>query len=178
MTRSTCGHVLDVARAAVLSLALVLGLTGLGLATAPEATALNGKGTAGPCPSSSGVTVVVDFQELGGGTVVRCAPGDQATGLAALKNAGFTIAGTQRWGEAFVCRIEGKPTAATEACVNTPPASAYWSYWHAPNGGTWGYSQSGASGRKPAQGSFEGWSFSLNKTSSTNPAPRVAPVRP
>ncbi|WP_432129127.1 hypothetical protein [Streptomyces sp. bgisy082] len=108
----------------------------------------------------------------------RCAPGDQATGLAALKNAGFTIAGTQRWGEAFVCRIEGKPTAATEACVNTPPASAYWSYRHAPNGGTWGYSQSGASGRKPAQGSFEGWSLSLNKTSSTNPAPRVTPVRP
>ncbi|MGW9447410.1 hypothetical protein [Streptomyces sp. NPDC055632] len=62
------------------------------------------------------------------GTVVRCAPGDQATGLAALRNAGFTIAGTQRWGEAFVCRIEGKPTAATEACVNTPPASAHWSY--------------------------------------------------
>ncbi|MFB7041620.1 hypothetical protein [Streptomyces sp. NPDC056294] len=81
-------------------------------------------------------------------------------------------------GEAFVCRIEGKPTAATEACVNTPPASAHWSYWHAPDGGNWAYSQSGASGSKPAQGSFEGWSFSLNKTSTTNPAPRVAPVRP
>ncbi|MFI8420415.1 flagellar hook-length control protein FliK [Streptomyces sp. NPDC085479] len=170
--------VLRVLRAAVLSLALVLGLGAVDFATAPDAVALNGKGTAGACPTATGVTVVVDFQELGGGTVVRCAPGDQATGLAALKNAGFDIAGTQRWGEAFICRIEGKPTAATESCVNTPPASAYWSYWHAPNGGNWTYSTSGASGRKPAQGSFEGWSFSLNKTAGTNPQPRIAPVRP
>ncbi|APE24408.1 MULTISPECIES: hypothetical protein [Streptomyces] len=178
MTRSPYGHAMRALRAAVLSLALVLGLTGLGLASAPEATALNGKGTAGYCPNSNGVTVVVDFQELGGGTIVRCAPGDQATGLAALENAGFDVTGTQRWGKAFVCRIEGKPTAATESCVNTPPASAYWSYWHAPNGGNWTYSTSGASARKPALGSFEGWSFSLNKTASTNPKPRVAPVRP
>ncbi|MFG3658630.1 hypothetical protein [Streptomyces sp. NPDC047706] len=62
--------------------------------------------------------------------------------------------------------------------MNTPPASAYWSYWHAPNGGNWTYSQSGSSSRKPPLGSYEGWSFSLNKTASTNPPPRVAPVRP
>ncbi|MGW1543029.1 flagellar hook-length control protein FliK [Streptomyces sp. NPDC002309] len=165
-------------RAAALSVALLLGSTGIGLAAAPQAAALTGKGLPGYCPDGNGVTVVVDFQELGGATIIRCAPGDQATGLAALKNAGFEITGTARWGEAFICRIEGKPTAATEPCVNTPPASAYWSYWHAPNGGNWTYSQSGASNRKPPLGSFEGWSFSLNKTPTTNPTPRVAPVRP
>jgi hypothetical protein len=135
-------------------------------------------GTAGYCPTASGVTVVVDYQALGGTTEIRCAPGAQATGLAALQNAGFTVAGTQRWGLAFVCRINGEPTAATEPCVDTPPASAYWSYWHAANGGTWTYSAVGASTYQPAQGSFEGWSFSTNAGPDTNPPPRVTPVRP
>ncbi|WNV88033.1 flagellar hook-length control protein FliK [Umezawaea sp. Da 62-37] len=135
-------------------------------------------GTPGYCPTATGVTVVVDYQELGGTTEVRCAPGAQATGLAALENAGFAVTGTQRWGKAFVCRINGLPTSATEACVNTPPTNAYWSYWHAPNGGSWTYSQQGASGRQPPQGSFEGWSFSLNHGANDNPPPDVAPVRP
>ena len=56
-------------------------------------------GTAGFCPDATGVTVIVDFRELGGGTVVRCAPGAQADGLAALRNAGFQITGTNRCGE-------------------------------------------------------------------------------
>ncbi|WP_328997924.1 hypothetical protein OHA18_26075 [Kribbella sp. NBC_00709] len=135
-------------------------------------------GSVGYCPDANGVTVVVDYQGLGFATEIRCAPGDQATGLAALENAGFVVTGTDRWGKAFICRINGQPTPATEPCVNTPPASAYWSYWHSPNGGSWTYSQFGATGRKPPLGSFEGWSFSQNAGPDTNPPPRVAPVRP
>ncbi|NYT93473.1 hypothetical protein [Salinispora sp. H7-4] len=134
-------------------------------------------GSAGYCPDASGVTVVVDFNELGGGTVVRCAPGSQATGLAALKSAGFQITGTLRWGEGFICRIEGKPSAGAEKCVDTPPASAYWSYWHAPNGGNWTYSDKGVLNRTPPAGSFEGWSFSLNRPDDA-PRPGVTPSRP
>ncbi len=136
------------------------------------------RGTPGYCPDADGVTVIVDFQELGGDTIIRCAPGDQETGHAALKNAGIEIAGTNRWGEAFICRIEGKPGPESEPCIDTPPASAYWSYWHAPNDGTWTYSQWGVMNRKPPPGSFEGWSFSKDRTEDTNPPPRVAPVRP
>lgn len=135
-------------------------------------------GLPGYCPDASGVTVVVDFNELGGGTVVRCAPGSQATGLAALKGAGFPITGTLRWGEGFICRIEGKPSADAEKCVDTPPASAYWSYWHAPNGGSWTYSDKGVLNRTPPAGSFEGWSFSLNRDPNDAPRPGVTPRRP
>ncbi|OZV77044.1 hypothetical protein CA850_24850 [Micromonospora echinospora] len=135
-------------------------------------------GTAGHCPDASGVTVVVDFNELGGGTVVRCAPGAQASGLAALKNAGFQVTGTLRWGEGFICRIEGKPSAATEKCVDTPPANAYWSYWHADNGGSWRYSDKGVLNRRPPAGSFEGWSFSRDRSPDDAPRPGVAPTRP
>ncbi|WBB53660.1 hypothetical protein [Verrucosispora sp. WMMD573] len=154
--------------------ALALAAAGVLIGPGPAAAA----GSAGYCPDAGGVTVVVDFKELGGGTVVRCARGDQATGLAALKNAGFQITGTLRWGEGFICRIEGKPSTSSEKCVDTPPASAYWSYWHAPNGGSWTYSDKGVLNRKPPTGSFEGWSFSLNRNADNAPRPGVAPSRP
>lgn len=149
-----------------------------------------GKGTPGFCPTSVGVTVVIDFQQLGGTTIVRCFPsGSPGTGLDALKGAGFQIAGVQRWGEAFICRIENRPSASEsipiatdpnyhEACINTPPATAYWSYWHAGNNCAWEYSQWGVKNRNFTPGGFEGWSFSLNATASSNPKPRIAPVRP
>ncbi|GAB3837499.1 hypothetical protein GCM10029963_02530 [Micromonospora andamanensis] len=161
-------------RATRLAIAIAVAAASVLLGPSPAAAA----GSAGYCPDAAGVTVVVDFKELGGGTVVRCAPGDQATGLAALKAAGFQIAGTLRWGEGFICRIEGKPSASTEKCVDTPPASAYWSYWHAPNGGSWTYSDKGVLNRKPPSGSFEGWSFSLNRNADNAPRPAVAPTRP
>jgi hypothetical protein len=153
-------------------------VAGFVLATTAVTPASAAAGTPGYCPDGNGVTVIIDFQELGGTTLIRCAPGDQPTGHAALKNAGIQITGTQRWGESFVCRVEGKPTAATEACIDTPPATAYWSYWYAPNGGAWKYSEWGVMNRKPPLGSFEGWSFSKNKSASTNPSPRIGPVRP
>jgi hypothetical protein len=157
----------------------VLPATAQVTVAAPAAHAVDtSKGTPGYCPDADGVTVVIDFQELGGTTIVRCARGNQATGHAALKNAGIEIAGVARWGEAFICRIEGKPGANSEPCIDTPPASAYWSYWHSPNGGSWTYSQWGVLNRKPPIGSFEGWSFSKYKTETTNPPPRVAPSRP
>ncbi|MEW2383840.1 hypothetical protein AB0873_17375 [Micromonospora sp. NPDC047707] len=156
---------------------LIVALVAAGAVVAPG-TPASAAGSAGFCPDASGVTVVVDFNELGGGTVVRCARGAQATGLAALKNAGFQITGTLRWGEGFICRIEGKPSAESEKCVDTPPASAYWSYWHAPNGGSWTYSDKGVLNRKPPAGSFEGWSFSLNRNANNAPRPGIAPKRP
>ena len=115
--------------------------------------------TGGACPStSSGVTVVVDFGAFGAGTVVRCAPGDPTTGFAALAGAGFSLEQVSNV-PGFLCRIDGRPGAGQESCVNTPPASAYWVYWHAPRGGGWTYSSSGAATRNPAPGTVEGWTF-------------------
>lgn len=173
------------ARTAALTASTAL-LVGASLTLGPPAyasgahssTARAAKGSSGYCTGGSGVTVVVDFQELGGGTVVRCAPGSQSTGLSALKNAGFRIAGTNRWGESFICRIQGRPGPDSEPCIDTPPTSAYWSYWHSSNGGSWKYSQSGVTNRTPPQGSFEGWSFSKDKSQSSSPPPGVAPRRP
>lgn len=159
-------------------------------AAAPAAAVDQSKGHPGFCTGGTGVTVVVDFQKLGGTTIVRCDPqSGRGTGLDALKNAGFQIGGVQRWGEAFVCRIENRPAPDEdlpirgdehyrEPCVDTPPATGYWSYWHAGNNCAWEYSQWGVKNRDFVPGGFEGWSFSLNATADTNPVPRIAPVRP
>ncbi|GAA3868014.1 hypothetical protein GCM10022243_37110 [Saccharothrix violaceirubra] len=175
-----------------------------GVAFAAPASAIDPtKGYNGICTGAdalTGVTVVIDFQELDGNggtpapTITRCSPnpvpGSQRTGIKALQDAGIAVAGTAQWGLGFVCRLEGRPAITEtlprnsqptykEACVVTPPADAYWGYWHAPGSGTtWTYSSYGAANRNVTPGGFEGWSFSLNKTASTNPVPGVTPTNP
>ncbi len=145
--------------------ALVALIAGMIVVADPAALPAQAAG----CSGSSGVTVKVSYGTLGGGVTTACALGDPATGLAALQGAGFTVTGTQRWGLAFVCRINGKPTAATEPCVNTPPATAYWSYWHGTPGGTWTYSSQGAGSYNPAPGTVEGWAFGAGSPPSVGP---------
>lgn len=160
-------------------------------------------GYAGKCTgadATTGTTVVVDFQQLNGNggtpaaTITRCSPnatpGTARTGTTALLDAGITPVGTQRYGLAFVCRLDGRPSATEaipitgnptykEGCVSTPPAAAYWGYWYADgHGSTWTYSSQGASTHTVVPGGFEGWSFALNATATTNPVPRVTPHNP
>lgn len=172
------------------ALAFVAGTMSGVVQPRPASAIDQSKGLPGICPTATGVTVVVDFQDLGGETYVRCFPSAApATGLDALKGAGFQIEGVRRWGESFICRIENRPSAVEtipieandhyrEQCLDTPPATGYWSYWHAGNNCTWSYSQWGVKNRTFIPGGFEGWSFSLNATADSNPVPRVAPVRP
>lgn len=110
------------------------------------------------CTPSSGVLVIVDFGELGGGVQRGCAPGDPKTGLKALHAAGFSTQGTQRYGSSFMCRIDGEPGKAREKCIDTPPGDAYWAYWHVAKSG-WEQSQTAVTGYEPEPGAIEGWSF-------------------
>src|SRR5262249_38306068 len=66
------------AMAAVLIAALLASA-----AQSPAATA----DTNAPCADNDGVTVVVDFHELGGGVQVRCAPQPVTDGFSALRQA-------------------------------------------------------------------------------------------
>jgi hypothetical protein len=145
-------------------LAVATSTLGLG---APDA----GAWTDGACTDVSGVTVVVDFQELGGGVHVRCAPGPVASGLDALSKAGIDHQTTVKF-PGFLCKIAGLPS--NDPCQTASPASAYWSYWIAVRGGQWCYSNWGAGNRTPPPGSVEGWSFSLGRDGSTAPSPRHA----
>ncbi len=155
----------------VLAVALLAAATTAVLPFAPGTPAA-GAWTEGPCPTAAGVTVVVDFQELGGGVWVRCTDSTVDTGFQALDATAIPWSPTVRF-PGFLCRIDGKP--AGDPCQNTSPASAYWSYWIADRGGAWCYSTFGAGNRNPPEGTVEGWSFSLNRTSTSPATPRYAP---
>ena len=140
-----------------------LVLAGAGLCATPlsPAQAL----PAATCSSSNGVSVIVD---TGSSISSRCVAGDPGSGLQALSGAGYSYI-FPRTQPGFVCRINWFPSS--DPCVNTPPASAYWSYWHAKPGGGWTYSSLGAASYNPAPGTVEGWSFGSGQP------PRMAPPR-
>jgi hypothetical protein len=96
-----------------------------------------------PCSGTSGVTVVVEFNDLGGGSGQACvADGGGHTADRLLRDAGHDVEFVQRF-PGFVCRIDGVP--ADDPCVNTPPADAYWGLWWSDGTtGKWTYSSLGA----------------------------------
>lgn len=126
----------------ILSLA---GATGAALLPADPASAA----TSGSC---AGVTVVVDFTELGGETKLGCAASGFDTGLDALHSAGFTSADSQ---PGLVCTIDAQP----DPCPATFQGS-FWSYWHGDSGDAeWTNYQVGAATSHPVAGSVEGWRY-------------------
>lgn len=157
-------------RPTVAAVSVALATTTFGVFTSSAAQAADGV-----CANPNDVTVVVDFQELGGGVNVRCAPGPVATGFDALQRAGISYQTTIRFA-GFLCKIAGRPS--NDPCIDASPASAYWSYWIAARGGQWCYSNWGAGNRRPPPGTVEAWSFSKDRTGSTSPPPRTGVPAP
>ncbi|MER6527380.1 hypothetical protein [Streptomyces sp. NPDC001508] len=156
--------------------------------TAAAFGATTGSATADPqamgrCTTTSGVVLAVDFSHWGG-PILRSCGTTPTTGYELLNQGGWQTTGTGHDGPAFICRIgysgyqSGKqyPTAAEDDCVLTPPASAYWSYWHAdPGAGDWRYSQLGAMLYKPKPGSVDLWIFGATNVEGTEGRPTVTP---
>ncbi len=160
---------------------LLMGATGITFASSAAPA------TASPissCTASVGAIVAVDFGHWGG-PVVRGCDAAPTTGYNLLHNGGFTTTGTTHDGPAFICRIANPafssgtqyPTPAQDACVVTPPATAYWSYWIALKGATtWSYSPSGATGDVPKAGEVEAWTFGSTDIDGTTGKPAFTPA--
>ncbi|MER6956250.1 hypothetical protein [Streptomyces sp. NPDC000618] len=168
--------------APLLRTAGALGVTAAALAAtaAPVAAAPQPMGR---CTTSTGVVLAVDFSHWGG-PIYRSCGTTPTTGYELLNQGGWRTTGTGHDGPAFICRIgysghrSGKqhPTAAEDDCVLTPPASAYWSYWHAdPGAKDWRYSRLGAMLYKPRPGSVDLWIFGGTDIEGTEGRPRVTP---
>ncbi|HEU5038577.1 MAG TPA: hypothetical protein VFT70_16345 [Nocardioides sp.] len=114
--------------------------------------------TAAGCPTDHGVTVVVDFHQLGGGVQTSCvAEGGGQAAAELFPAAGFPLTYVQRQ-PGFVCRVDDKP--ADDPCANTPPADAYWGlYWSDGRSGRWTYSTTGAGGQHVPDGGYAGFSW-------------------
>ncbi|MEU9133319.1 hypothetical protein AB0D08_35395 [Kitasatospora sp. NPDC048540] len=165
---------------AAAAVALGLALGGVGTAVAPAA--------ASPlpieqCTATSGVVLAVDLGHWGGPLLRSCGT-TPTTGYALLNQGGWKTTGTGHDGPAFICRIGysgfqgGKqyPTPDQDKCVLTPPATAYWSYWHAdPGQNTWSYSQLGAMSYQPKPGSVDLWIFGGTNIEGTEGRPAFSP---
>ena len=128
---------------------------------------------AATCSSGDGVTVVVDFHELGGGIQTACdtsGGGEAASRL--FPDNGFPLTYVQRQ-PGFVCRVSGAPTADDESCVSTPPSDAYWGLWWSDgDSGSWSYSSEGAASLNVPDGGSV--AFSWNDSNTKSP-PGIAP---
>ncbi|MFJ8578340.1 hypothetical protein [Micromonospora sp. NPDC093277] len=137
----------------------------------------------GQCTTTSGVILAVDFRRWGGPLMRSCGT-TPTTGYELLNQGGWKTTGTQHDGPAFICRIgyagfnngTRYPTPDDEKCILTPPASAYWSYWHAdPGANTWQYSQLGAMSYRPKPGSVDLWIFGGTNIEGTEGRPTFSP---
>ena len=146
-------------------------------AAAPAARPARIVGGVGSCGRAKGVVVAVSFRRWHGPIRRGCSL-HAATGLGALKRAGFSTRGTRQDGPAFVCRIghprfrHGRrfPTPAQDACVRTPPANAFWSYWTAGRGRNhWRFSRLGAAAHRPKAGEADAWVFGAGKRPGFSP---------
>lgn len=114
-------------------------------------TAANAHEPGSACEPGEGVTVVVDFTDLGGQIEVGCATGDPKTGREALESAGFHPVDSQ---PGMICAIDEQPNPCP-----TEFTGSFWSYWNATTDGDWTSYMVGADSSDPVQGSLEGWRY-------------------
>ena len=153
------------------AMGLVLPLVG---PAAPAAAAV--------CDTTSGGTVIVDFNQLGGGVQGACVAsggGDYASTL--FPNAGFDLRYATRQG-GFVCRVSEVP--ASDPCLNTAPASSYWGLWWSDGdpGSAWTYASAGVGSLKIPDGGLVAFSWDevsgdeRPSAAATRPAAPAAPA--
>jgi hypothetical protein len=160
-------------------------VVGAGIAApAVAAAAPRFAGSDAGCNATKGTVVAVDFGPWQGPVALGCDTSSPASGIALLTDTGFTTAGDQHDGPAFVCRIGSGlfaggtqyPTPAQDPCIVTPPASAYWSYWLAgPGATTWKYSPLTASSDHPQAGEIQAWVYGATDISGTTGQPAFTP---
>jgi hypothetical protein len=153
----------------LLALGVVVGV-GVGAVAVAASVPAAGADPMSDCTTTTGVVVVVDFTSFGGNVERGCA-GAPSDGLTALEDAGFTPTPVSGEPGYFVCRIDGEPSPSEQACVSTPSATAYWSYWYADAGqSTWSQWQLGAASSDPQPGSVDAWSFGSGRPPSVPPS--------
>lgn len=136
--------------------AVVAVSIGFGTATPAAADA------AGDCLANGNVWVIVQSPN---GTRAGCATsfGD---GEAALRSAGHSLTHNST---GLICRINGYPADCPESPM------PFWTYFHAPAGGSWTFSNHGAAFRTPGAGTVEGWRYGDGGPPSSAPPAKTTP---
>ena len=133
-----------------------------------------------PCSGENGVSVVVDFNSLGGGVQQVCVAGGGGDAASSLfPAAGFPLNYASRQ-PGFVCRVGGVPTS--DPCVNTAPADAFWGLWWSDgDASSWTYSSLGAGSLNVPDGGMVAFSWddvAGQAPPSASPSHPAAPAPP
>ncbi|XBB70032.1 hypothetical protein ABFU82_12200 [Nocardioides sp. WV_118_6] len=134
---------------------------------------------AASCPGATGVTVVVDPNELGGGISAGCDGNGGGPAASNFAEAGYTFEYSQAPGmSGFVCKVNGRP--ADGDCTT---ASSYWSLWSSDGkSGTWAYANRGVTTLKVPTGGYVAFAWHQGSGRAAppdvTPTPRVAPASP
>jgi hypothetical protein len=150
---------------------LAVRLTVAAFVAAAVGLGVPGPAQAATCGTTNGVTVVVDFHQLGGGVQTACdlngAGGHAST---QFTDVGHTLTYAQRQ-PGFVCRVDGSPSS--DPCINTSPANAYWSLWWSDGkSGTWSFSSQGVGSLTVPEGGYVALSW---QGGDARAEPRVTP---
>lgn len=131
---------------------------------------------AGDC---AGVSVIVDFGILNSTRMSDCVEVTTETPAADILNrANVSLAGTDDYGDAVVCRVNDLPSATTpvavdghdpfiESCSSMPPEFAYWALWVKQGTPDWGYAMVGVSDLLLKPGESIGLVFTTGTTTPT-----------
>ena len=129
--------------------------------------------------SCAGVAVVVDFGILNESEIETCVDiSAEAQALDVLSTAGVTVAGTDDYGTAVVCRVNDAPASDvpivvegyaphTESCASMPPEFAYWAVWVKQGTPDWQYAMVGAGDLTVRPGDSLGLAFTTGTTTPT-----------
>jgi hypothetical protein len=120
-------------------------------------------------PDSNCVNLYVDFGSLNAETKVeKCIDiSAETNALELLKISGYTTEGTQKYGDAVICRLNGLPDKSVETCEVMPPEDAYWAVIVKekkllPLFNEWGWAQTGINEIFLSEGDSLGLVFSTN----------------
>jgi hypothetical protein len=120
-------------------------------------------------PDSNCVNLYVDFGSLNAETKVeKCIDiSAETNALELLKISGYTTEGTQKYGDAVICRLNGLPDKSVETCEVMPPEDAYWAVIVKekkllPLFNEWGWAQTGINEISLFEGDSLGLVFSTN----------------
>lgn len=135
---------------------------------------------AAACSSATGVTAVVDFNELGGGVTAGCdGDGGGRPASEVFRDAGYQLQYSQQPGmNGFVCKVQGQP--ADGDCAQN---DQFWSLWWSDGrSGRWVFANEGVGSLDVPDGGYVAFSWHQGSGEAAppdaNPTPHPEPAQP
>lgn len=122
------------------------------------------------CAGDTGITVVVDFAELGGGVTAGCDANGGGPAANNFADAGYQLA----YQEGMVCQVQGKP--ASGPCVES---NAFWSLWWSDGtSGEWVFASRGVDSLVVPDGGYVAFAWHQGEGRAESPGVAATPREP